>query len=291
MSITLVSTDPDKYNRIIARIPNINMNGYVNVVATNFISNSHIQVLNKNDYITFKIGESSIKIYMLDSTNIEINSFKIIINALIHEQIPSLFLASSHDSRYYFTSDQDFSIEFISYNLIQILGLYYLKVNDFPLKPTYINESYIYSSKAIGFTNGTPLLYLLSNLGSDSFMNSTNNEIVGSMSIMMRIHNSFIHSQPIISSNGSFMSRVPAAALSNLNLMLVDANRVEVKILSPIYVTVEVEQLIAENPFTQVDMPQYSLFSQDLSMIEYLKNNKQDLNNSNKLQTNVEPSK
>lgn len=266
MSITLVSTNPNHYNRITASIPNINLNGMVNMIATNFISMSHIQILNETDYISFGIDELIIKIYMDNKTQIEPNSFITYVVTKIHEYTEDINIGLTEDERYVFLSETPFTIEYMSYNLKQIFGLYYVrsnsqssyaKANSFPLIPTNVNSIYSYKCLGVGYANSTPLLYLVSNLGSDSFLNNTNHETINSMAILMRIHNSFIHSQPIISSNGSFISKIPASALGNLNMILVDANRVEIKILSPIYVTLEIEPIIEENPFINITLPSY----------------------------------
>ena len=68
----------------------------------------------------------------------------------------------------------------------------------------------------------TPVLYLASNLGSNSYKNLSNSAT--SMRILMRITNSFFAKQPIVATNGDYTTTVRSSDLSDVRFVLLDAN-------------------------------------------------------------------
>ena len=92
----------------------------------------------------------------------------------------------------------------------------------------------------VGMFLSTPVLYLASNLGSNSYRTG---RVTTSMRILMRINNSFFAKQPIIATNGDYTTVVRCSDLSDARFTLIDANYHEIKLLSPMYLTVQIEAI------------------------------------------------
>jgi hypothetical protein len=124
--------------------------------------------------------------------------------------------------------DREFSITDMSYNMKQITGFFN---TEFPLK----SDSGVILAPSIGFHLSTPILYLISNLGSRCFVHkartSSDNRVV------MRLTNSFSANFPIISNNAEFSTMVNSNSLSDVWFQLVDANMRPIKLLSPMYIS------------------------------------------------------
>ena len=69
------------------------------------------------------------------------------------------------------------------------------------------------------------------------------------MRILMKLTNSFFAKQPIVNANGDFTTTVRCSDLSDVRFTLIDANYHEVKLLSPMYLTVQLEAI----PDSQID--------------------------------------
>lgn len=63
----------------------------------------------------------------------------------------------------------------------------------------------------------------------------------------MRVSNSFSSSYPIVNSNMEFSSVIPVNSLSNIEFRLVDANMHDVKLLTPMYISVQTDSLEEKN--------------------------------------------
>ena len=57
----------------------------------------------------------------------------------------------------------------------------------------------------------------------------------------MRINNSYFAKQPIIATNGDYTTTVKCSDLSDVRFTLIDANYHEIKLLNPMYITVQIE--------------------------------------------------
>jgi hypothetical protein len=102
-----------------------------------------------------------------------------------------------------------------------------------------------------GDYNSTPVLYLLSNLGSNFYVqthvdnedpNNQDNSVMSNLSIFMRIINAFLPNLPITYAGGDYKN---VCFVHNLTsggyIQLVDANLVLVDILYPMRVSLLVE--------------------------------------------------
>ena len=131
----------------------------------------------------------------------------------------------------------------MTYNFSILTGFYNTK---FPIHADYREDAdeptggvYYITANSTGFTLSTPILYLLSNVGFQSYRNINDDDIVGSR-IVMRLNNAFSANMPIVVNNADFIFTVPSNDLSMLEFTLVDAYQHEVKLLSPMYITINV---------------------------------------------------
>jgi hypothetical protein len=100
-----------------------------------------------------------------------------------------------------------------------------------------------------GDYNSTPVLYLLSNLGSNFYVqthvdNNENNDdsVMSNLSIFMRITNAFLLNLPITYAGGDYKNDCFAHNLiSRSYIQLVDANLVPVDLLYPMRLSLLVE--------------------------------------------------
>jgi hypothetical protein len=107
----------------------------------------------------------------------------------------------------------------------------------------------------VGLYLSTPVLYLACNLGSNSYR--TAGTSFTSMRILMRLTNSFFAKQPIVNVNGDFTTTVKCSDLSDVRFTLIDANYHEVKLLTPMYLTVQIESIpdAESDPVSKVPVP------------------------------------
>ena len=98
----------------------------------------------------------------------------------------------------------------------------------------------------------TPILYLVSNLGSKCYDNIDNNYC--NHKILMRVSNSFSANYPIINGNAEFQSVVPTNSLSDIEFKLVDANRKPIRLISPMYLSINVDAVENEDEDSQINL-------------------------------------
>ena len=97
---------------------------------------------------------------------------------------------------------------------------------------------------SVGYTLSTPVLFLLSNIGSKTFKNNLDESRVSSnlaLKTAMRITNAFSANLPIVAGNSDFETVIKSNDLSYVEFYLVDANLHEIKLLCPLYITIHVE--------------------------------------------------
>ena len=87
----------------------------------------------------------------------------------------------------------------------------------------------------------TPILYLLTNVGSHVFYNDIKNDKnIQCGMVCMCLNNSWSSSFPIIASQGEIVTKCALNNTSDVYFILVDANMREVKLLNPMYITVSI---------------------------------------------------
>jgi hypothetical protein len=252
INFTINSTDPDHYNIIKVKVPGYSNWTHGTLSVNSIVANCHIKVLTKEDYMTIEY-ETDSHTYTIfidiwhDYTQVEnATAIAVLINKIIVNTGFSVKVLKTGCLS--FTGPYDFKIIDCTYNLQMILGLYY--VDEFPVE----SDNKVLNVKAVGFYVSTPILYLVSTLGDINVHNYiTDSRGVDSNSVCMRIQNSFSPMMPLISSNADFVKNINVGDLSNLELRLVDANLHDVHLLSPMWVTFNLQQQVVDKEKDQKD--------------------------------------
>jgi hypothetical protein len=202
---------------------------------TSLTTMANFVVLDTTDYITINDKKYNIQ---EDFSDVNTASLVEYLNGLMQSSGIEVYYDSC--SRIYFTSMNDIVISDCSYNLRLMLGLVNVKL------PISNNKMLNGGHKMllcpdVGLYISTPVLYLACNLGSKSYRTSGNS--FTSMRILMKLTNSFFAKQPIVNANGDFTTTVRCSDLSDVRFTLIDANYHEVKLLSPMYLTVQLEAI------------------------------------------------
>lgn len=229
---TITSTDPKHYNVIKTNLQPP-FGDHCRLTVTNLTTKATFVVLNENDYITI----NNVRYYFQDEySEMTIDAVVSVLNELL---IDAKITASNDNvGRLVLSSTTPFVISDMTYNVKMITGFY----ND--SLPLSSNNNIIAASSA-GFSLLTPILYLVSNLGAKCYDNI--DELYCDRKVLMRVSNSFSSSYPIVNSNMEFSSVIPVNSLSNIEFRLVDANMHDVKLLTPMYISVQTDSLEEKN--------------------------------------------
>ena len=225
---TITSTDPKHYNVMKSNLQ-LPFGDYCRLTVTNLTTKATFVVLNENDYITI----NNVRYYFQDEySEMTIDAVVSVLNELL---IDAKITASNDNvGRLVLSSTTPFVISDMTYNVKMITGFY----ND--SLPLSSNNNIIAASSA-GFSLLTPILYLVSNLGAKCYDNI--DELYCDRKVLMRVSNSFSSSYPIVNSNMEFSSVIPVNSLSNIEFRLVDANMHDVKLLTPMYISVQTDSI------------------------------------------------
>ena len=261
MDYTISSTDYNHNNRIYTNITAPHTE-YCRMTITSLTTMANFVLLDKSDYIV--INEEK---YYIQEDFSDVNTASLVeyLNGIISIQTPATDIAVYYDScsRIYFTSMNDITINDCSYNLKLMLGLVNVPL---PLTTTGMLDLHkMILCPDVGLYLSTPVLYLACNLGSNSYKNT--NTSFTSMRILMRLTNSFFAKQPINNPNGDYTTTVRCSDLSDVRFTLMDANYHEVHLLSPMYLTIQIESIpdaedkqynVPTTVQTQLQMSQYA---------------------------------
>ncbi len=130
----------------------------------------------------------------------------------------------------------------MSYNVKLLMGLYSIPDASYPIMSTQTETVHTLNIKSCPYFLSTPILHLVSNVGSSCYMNDTTDCFnIQSASVVMNIINSFTESMPIICSNGEISTIMPTNSLTAATFLLVDANMVPIKLLNPMYILVSID--------------------------------------------------
>ena len=237
---TINSTNPKHYNRIKANLDMPNTE-YSVFQVSELTTTCSILILTTNDY--FQINDKRYY-FVSDYTDLNNESFV----ALVDDMIASDGYYCELDTAYriHFFADNEFDLNDASYNVKLLMGLHDIKL---PLTSKY-NEQIQTEHKqeiiieSVGYTLSTPVLYLLSNIGSKTFKNNLDDKQIStnlSLKTAMRINNAFSANMPILSGNTDFETIIKSNDLSYVEFYLVDANLQEITLLAPLYLTIHVQ--------------------------------------------------
>ena len=234
---TISSTD-FKENSVIRTNLSCMQTEFCRMTITSLTTMANIVVLSKDDYFVL----NGVKYCINDDyTEISASSLTESLNLLLQSVygVDNVQFMYDQCDRIYITSDEPVNLTECSYNLKLLFGLVNVTL---PLQSIQIDtNTYKLLFPDVGMFLSTPVLYLASNLGSNSYKNIQKNTT--SMRILMRITNSFFAKQPITTSNGDYTTTVRSSDLSDVHFILMDANYHVLKLLSPMYLTVEIEAI------------------------------------------------
>lgn len=227
---TISSVDYKHNNRIYTNITAPHTE-YCKMTITSLTTMANFVVLDTSDYIIINGYRFNVQ---EDFSDVNTASLVEYLNGFLASKNLEAYYDSC--SRVYFTSSDanHISIDDCSYNLRLMLGLVNVEL------PIETDDNYLLCPD-VGLYLSTPVLYLACNLGSNSYRTAGNS--FTSMRILMRLTNSFFAKQPIVNVNGDFTTTVKCSDLSDVRFTLIDANYHEVKLLTPMYLTVQIESI------------------------------------------------
>ena len=216
INYTVTSTNAKEYDviRTNLQIPNSNVS---RLTVNNLTTKASFIVLGKDDYIIINGNKYNMND---DYGEVPTDTFAEILNFLF-EGNEEITVAVDTVKRLVLNSESEFIINEMSYNAKMVSGFY----NDsFPIESVFNGSNYEILAQSVGYSMLTPILYLVSNLGSKCYDNIDNNYC--NHKILMRVSNSFSANYPIINGNAEFQSVVPTNSLSDISSIrwLFDAN-------------------------------------------------------------------
>ena len=239
---TLESVDEKHYNRISVTIPSMCFISKVVVNVSQLLTNCNIRVLKDSDYLRMKIGGVIKDFQFEDRTDMNTSTvYTMLYEKLIDDGVTVILDGSN---RIGFESENEFSILDWTYNVGLLTGLYGIKNKDSlseGLKAIKDGDKYKLTIESVGMCLSTPILYLVSNVGSLAFRNTENNNLQSCV-IVMRIVNSFVNGMPIIASNCEFSQTITSTDITGSSFVLVDSNMHEIDLLNPMYITIQVSE-------------------------------------------------
>ena len=228
ITYTITSTNPGSYNVIRTNLQ-VPFGDFCRLTVTNLTTKATFVLLNQNDYIIVNGSKFTFPDNYGELSN---EGFGALLNELLTSQ--EIKAAVDNVGRLVLTSDKEFTITDMSYNTKMISGFY----NDiFPL----VSVNNTIAARSVGFSLSTPILYLVSNLGAKCYDNI--DELYCDRKVLMRVSNSFTSGYPIVNGNAEFSSIIPVNSLSNIEFRLVDANMHDVKLLTPMYLSVQTDSI------------------------------------------------
>ena len=238
---TLESVDEKHYNRIQVTLPSMCFNSKVVFNVSQLLTNCNIRVLNERDYLRIKVDGIIKDIQFEDRTDLNTASvYSMLYEKLINDGIE---VQLDGANRLVLISQKEFSIIDWTYNVGLLTGLYGIKNKDTLSEGVKaIKDGNIWKLiiQSVGMCLSTPILYLVSNVGSLAFRNTENNDLQ-SCAIVMRIVNTFVNGMPIIASNGEFSQTITSTDITGSSYILVDSNMHEIDLLNPMYITIRVD--------------------------------------------------
>ena len=241
------SVDENNYSRISITIPPLSGCRYTARRCDSFTANCNIRVLKHSDYLAMTIGNNPFRIYFEDYTNLGAEIFAELLNEKLHDEY-NISCGVDNCNRLYFTANDMFNIDDVSYNVKLLMGLYSIKDEEIragKIKAEPLgNGGYKLQINSVGMYLSTPVLNLVSNIGDASFRNNSDYIVnIQSCNTVLRINNSFSPNIPIVAGGDASTSIVPSGYVSGAVFILVDANMRQVDLLNPMYITLTLEPL------------------------------------------------
>ena len=250
---TFVSSDPDKYYEVECPVNYLGVSTQLKWYVSSINTMFSVVMFGPDDYIEYTLGRGDVA----ERNKIQLLRYYKSFDEGVLEDLNNGFKMAEQEitigtddlGKVKIMSAEYIEITGITYPLQQALGFYYLRTisSENPLKCEPTANGFCIQAKAIGYTNLSPVWYLLSNLGSPNLITTMYSPYETYYpAIAMKIQNQFSPDQFLQYSNSDFMSISQASALSNLRVRLVDINLKPVKLLSPLVVTVSFFEMAEE---------------------------------------------
>ena len=241
---TVNSTDFNHYNRIFCNLEPPTTE-YCNFFVSELTTKCSILILSTADYFTINDKQY---FFQNDYSDLNSASFCEIIDDMIAND--GYYCELDTANRIHFFAANEFVLGDMTYNCKLLFGLIDVSLPIYSKEDPEIetdNKQEI-MIPTVGFTLSTPVLYLLSNIGSKTFKNSDQNAAYQSaLKTAMRLNNSYSANYPIVSGNSDFQSIIKSNDLTNCEFVLVDANLHEITLLSPLYITIHITEIEEED--------------------------------------------
>ena len=236
---TIASNDETCYNRIYSYFESVNTETAM-IMVTGLTTNCCIKVLKIGDYLTINDVKYE---FSDDYTQM---SYEALVDLLNDMNVLGVSFSLDNCRRFVLTSMiSGIVINDASYNVRLLMGLH--PFNNLDLEEEFVDG---YQTRlviqTVGFMLSTPVLYLTSNLGQKAYLNNQRSGNIQNSRVVMRINNSFSANYPIIAGNAEFQTVVPSGDLSNVEFVLVDANMVQIELLSPMYLSVSIRDGVVD---------------------------------------------
>ena len=240
METTLSSTDSMMYNTIHTSLypPQTQLS---RISVTSLTTRSNFLLLHSQDYIVIN-GE--MYFFNGEYSDMTPEGFAELINEFSDKS--KVRCTVDYCQRLTFFSESEFTISDASYNVQLIAGF---TTNPLPAKSKHQGDYHIHRVPSVGYFLSTPILYLCSNLGEVSFMSDpTDPYIIQSRKILLRINNAFCPNLTITAYGGDFNAIIRSNDLTNAEFYLIDSNGHDVTLLSPMFITVKVDEIPDPEP-------------------------------------------
>ena len=271
MEYTFCSTNPDNYDEVICPInytgASVQIKWYVSFVN----GKSNVVLLDTDDYFIANDTTYHVQQTYTSLDNLQKTLTDIFAQAVIFADV------NAQDHRVTLSCDTAFIITGMSERLKYATGFHYL--SEVNLVANFYPSDGVYKifSKASYFDYLTPIWYVVSNLGSPNQISSMREAYKSFYpAVAVKIINTFSDGQALSVSNGDYQTLSLASSLNNLKLYIVDGNLMPIKFLTPIYLTVCLEEVPLDESVTEAlqERPPNTIYIQQLKQKLEDNNNK-----------------
>jgi hypothetical protein len=246
---TVCSIDPEHYNELFVSLPFSNSQKVVSITVMSMCTLFNVELLNPNDYIIVESEGTKYKLVGHSRTRLSLDELPAYLEFLFENASAVGFKVELTQSNLLrFMHNMPFKILEMTYNFRIATGFYYPQA--LPIESVYDVEGGTFEimPQAVALVSSTPILYILSNTGGQCYRMSMNENNVQNGTIGMIVYNSFMAGMPAIAQQGDIVSQCLSSELSSISIVLVDANFVPIKLLTPLYCTINVTE-IADSPY------------------------------------------
>ena len=271
MEYTFCSTNPDNYDEVLCPInytgASVQIKWYVSFVN----GKSNIVLLDTDDYFicnntTYHVQQTYTSLDNLQNVLIDIFAQAVLVVDV-----------NAQDHRVTLYKDTPFTITGMSERLKYATGFHYLKEVNLVANLYLSDNKYKIRSKATYFDYLTPIWYIVSNLGSPNQVASMREAYKSFYpAVAVKMINTFSDGQALSVSNGDYQTLSLASSLNNLKLYIVDGNLLPIKFLSPLYLTVCLEEVPLDESMAEAlqERPPNTIYIQQLKQKLEDNNNK-----------------